>query len=146
MGVSFNRSYIATYQLFLLNFKMSWQNYVDTQMIEKKLKQAAIAGLDGSIWAKSDNFEITTDEVKKVVDNYDNQMAFASTGINVAGQKYFYLSGTDDVVRGKQGKGGVHIMKTGMAVLVGIYDEPMQGAEAATITENLGSYLKGCGY
>merc|ERR1711914_61306 len=105
--------------------KMSWQNYVDTQMIEKKLKSAAIAGLDGSIWAK---------------------MAFASTGINVAGQKYFYLSGTDDVVRGKQGKGGVHIMKTGMAVLVGIYDEPMQGAEAATITENLGSYLKGCGY
>ena len=31
---------------------MSWQTYVDTQMMEKKLKQAAIAGLDGSIWAK----------------------------------------------------------------------------------------------
>merc|ERR1711942_36374 len=130
----------------LFTFKMSWQSYVDTQMIEKKLKQAAIAGLDGSIWAKSGDFNITSEEVKRVVDNYDNQLAFASTGINLAGQKYFYLSGTDDVLRGKQGKGGVHIMKTEKAVLVGVYDEPMQGAEAATVTESLGSYLKGCGY
>merc|ERR1711942_593320 len=134
------------YRNLLFISKMSWQSYVDTQMIEKKLKQAAIAGLDGSIWAKSGDFNITSEEVKRVVDNYDNQLAFASTGINLAGQKYFYLSGTDDVMRGKQGKGGVHIMKTEKAVLVGVYDEPMQGAEAATVTESLGSYLKGCGY
>ena len=31
---------------------MSWQSYVDTQMIEKNLAQAAIAGHDGNIWAK----------------------------------------------------------------------------------------------
>ena len=31
---------------------MSWQAYVDTQMIQKNLKQAAIAGHDGNIWAK----------------------------------------------------------------------------------------------
>ena len=50
----------------------------------------------------------------------------AASGINLAGQKYFYLSGTDEVLRGKQGKGGVHIMKTNQTVLIGVYDEPLQ--------------------
>ncbi len=31
---------------------MSWQAYVDDQLISKNLKKAAIAGLDGNIWAK----------------------------------------------------------------------------------------------
>ena len=31
---------------------MSWQAYVDQQMMDKKLKKAAIAGFDGNIWAK----------------------------------------------------------------------------------------------
>jgi hypothetical protein len=33
-------------------FQMSWQAYVDQQMMDKKLKKAAIAGFDGNIWAK----------------------------------------------------------------------------------------------
>ena len=37
---------------------------------------------------------------------------FASSGINLEGQKYVYLSGNEDVLRAKQGKGGVHIFKT----------------------------------
>jgi len=114
--------------------------------MEKKLKQAAIAGLDGSIWAKSAEFNITPEDVKKVLTNYNDTTAFASSGINLAGQKYFFLSGNEDVLRGKQGKGGVHIMKTNQAVLVGVYDDPMLAPEAANITEGLGNYLKGCGY
>eukprot|EP00088_Acartia_fossae_P028207 TRINITY_DN28_c0_g1_i1.p1 TRINITY_DN28_c0_g1~~TRINITY_DN28_c0_g1_i1.p1 ORF type:complete len:126 (+),score=44.68 TRINITY_DN28_c0_g1_i1:67-444(+) len=125
---------------------MSWQSYVDTQMIDKKLKKAAIAGMDGSIWAKSNDFNLTSDEVKTLLGNYNDMEKLASSGINLGGQKYLYLSGNEEVVRGKQGKGGVHIMKTNMAVLVGVYDDPMQPPEAATITEGLGSYLKGCGY
>merc|ERR1711955_130900 len=107
--------------------KMSWQSYVDTQLISKDLKGAAIAGLDGNIWAKSEGFNITVDEIKTVLNNFDEPSKLASTGINVCGTKYFYLSGNDEVLRG-------------------IYNEPMQGPQAATITEGLGTYLKGCGY
>merc|ERR1712137_1510513 len=114
-----------------IEVEMSWQAYVDTQMIQKNLKQAAIASHD-------DN--------KKLLNNYENSAEMAASGINLAGQKYFYLSGTDEVLRGKQGKGGVHIMKTNQTVLIGVYDEPLQGPEAANITEGLGSYLKNCGY
>merc|ERR1712116_57645 len=126
--------------------EMSWQAYVDTQMIQKHLKQAAIAGHDGNIWAKSADFNISNDDIKKLLNNYENSAEMAASGINLAGQKYFYLSGTDEVLRGKHGKGGVHIMKTNQTVLIGVYDEPLQGPEAANITEGLGSYLKNCGY
>merc|ERR1712002_200893 len=113
--------------------KMSWQSYVDTQLISKDLKGAAIAGLDGNIWAKSEGFNITVDEIKTVLNNFDEPSKLASSGI-------------DEVLRGKQGKGGIHIMKTKQTLLIGIYNEPMQGPQAATITEGLGTYLKGCGY
>ena len=32
------------------------------------------------------------------------------------------------------------------AVILGLYEEPMQPAEAATVTETLGDYLKGVEY
>ena len=74
------------------------------------------------------------EEIKVLLDNYDSQHNLASTGFHLGGQKYFYLryfenaslyrkyiclwwfrylySGNDDVMRGKQGKGGVHVVKT----------------------------------
>ena len=32
------------------------------------------------------------------------------------------------------------------ALILGLYEDPMQPAEAATVTETLGDYLKGVGY
>merc|ERR1711887_238383 len=120
---------------------MSWQDYINTMMIGKNLKMAAIAGHNGSIWAKSSDFNLQPAEVSNLVRNFDQTSHFAASGLNLAGQKYFFLSGDETVLRGKQGKGGVHVMKTNQTVLVGVYEEPMQPAEAATITESLGDYL-----
>ena len=125
---------------------MSWQDYIDTQLIGKSLKNAAIAGHDGNVWAKSPDFNVTPTEIQTLLTNYGNQESLASGGISLGGQKYFYLSGDDEVIRGKQGKGGVHCVKTNQTLLVGIYDSPMEPAQAATITEKLGEYLKGVGY
>merc|ERR1712183_736840 len=131
---------------FELIANMSWQDYVNTQLVGKNLKEAAIAGHDGNLWAKSANFNVTSAEIKNILSNYDCQSNLASSGFHLGGQKYFYLSGNDDVMRGKQGKGGVHVVKTNQAVILGLYEEPMQPAEAATVTETLGDYLKGVGY
>jgi profilin len=125
---------------------MSWQAYVDDQMMAKRLEKAAIAGFDGNIWAKSENFNLTAVEVKKIVENYENASVFASSGISLEGAKYIYLSGNEDVLRAKLGKGGVHIYKTNQAVLLGVYADGMQPSEAATVTETLGNYLKTFGY
>merc|ERR1712215_412824 len=106
--------------------------------VGKNLKDAAIAGHDGNVWAKSANFNVTPGEIQNILQNYDCQHNLASTGINLGGQKYFYLSGDEEVMRGKQGKGGVHLVKTNQALLVGVYDAPMEPSAAATVTEKLG--------
>lgn len=39
---------------------MSWQDYVDKQLLASKcVTKAAIAGHDGNLWAKSEGFEVS---------------------------------------------------------------------------------------
>lgn len=39
---------------------MSWQDYVDNQLIASQcVSQACIAGHDGGVWAKSEGFEVS---------------------------------------------------------------------------------------
>ena len=101
---------------------MSWQDYIDTQLVGKELKEAVIAGHDGNVWAKSSNFNVTPGEIQTILNNYSSQESLASAGFSLGGTKYFYLSGDEEVIRGKQGKGGVHCVKTNQALLVGVYE------------------------
>ncbi|CAD5335066.1 unnamed protein product [Arabidopsis thaliana] len=45
------------------------------------------------------------------------------------------------VIRGKKGAGGVTIKKTTLALVFGIYDEPMTPGQCNMVVENLGEYL-----
>merc|ERR1712165_200350 len=106
---------------------MSWQSYVDDQLISTKvIKNAVIAGHDGNIWASSDEL--------------------AMKGVTVGGTKYMFLSATDRVVRGKKGTSGVHCIKTVQALIVCVYEDPVVPEQAATVTEKLGEYLISVGY
>jgi len=41
--------------------KMSWQDYVDKQLLASRcVTKAAIAGHDGNVWAKSEGFEVSS--------------------------------------------------------------------------------------
>ena len=66
---------------------MSWQSYVETQLIEKKLTQGAIAGLDGNIWAKVIfNLPSSTETVPSI--NYiGRQLDFSYIGRQMYGDK-----------------------------------------------------------
>ncbi|CAJ0569941.1 unnamed protein product, partial [Mesorhabditis spiculigera] len=42
---------------------MDWRSYIDDQLVGSgSVTKAAIVGLDGAIWAKSDHFNIGDDE------------------------------------------------------------------------------------
>lgn len=46
---------------------MSWQDYVDNQLIASQcVSKACIAGHDGGIWAKSEGFDVSIDEKKNL--------------------------------------------------------------------------------
>ena len=47
---------------------MSWQTYVDDQLLATKIvKHAVICGHDGTIWAKSAGFNVSADEMKALL-------------------------------------------------------------------------------
>ncbi|KAH8324797.1 hypothetical protein KR074_001817 [Drosophila pseudoananassae] len=148
---------------------MSWQDYVDNQLLASQcVTKACIAGHDGNIWAQSNGFEkeslgpgefswatVTKEELAKLISGFDQQDLLTSNGVTLAGQRYIYLSGTDRVVRAKLGRSGVHCMKTTQAdrpvaamqsVIVSIYEDPVQPQQAASVVEKLGDYLITCGY
>jgi len=126
---------------------MSWQSYVDNQLMGTNLVQKAIiAGHDGTIWAKSNNIEPSTEELSKLSDCFNDQNPLTVSGLVIGGEKYVYLSGTDRVIRCKKGKSGLHAMKTQQAVLVAIFTEPVQHPQVANVVETLGDYLIGLQY
>ncbi|KAG7154319.1 profilin-like [Homarus americanus] len=126
---------------------MSWQNYVDQQLMGSGLvAKAVIAGHDGTLWAKSNNIEPTREELVKLSTSFSDQSNLAMTGVHIGGEKFFYLSGTDKVIRCKKGKAGMHSMKTLQAVLVAVFEEPIQHPQVASIVESLGDYLISMAY
>jgi len=142
LGTTFRTNTVET-----VPTRMSWQDVVNTQLIGKDLTKAAICGHDGNLLAKSENFNVTAGELQAILQKYDNRSQLAASGFVLGGQKYFYISGYDEVIRGKQTKlRGVHLVKTNQTLLVGVYEDPMNPARAATVTEKLGDYLKGVGY
>jgi len=127
---------------------MSWQDYVDKQLLASNcVTRACIAGLDGgNTWGKSEGFDVTPTEVLKLVQGFADPSVLTGSGLHLAGIRYIYLSGTDNVVRAKLGKVGVHCMKTKQAVVIAIYEDPIQPQQAASVVEKLGDYLVTCGY
>lgn len=120
------------------------------------------------------NSQVTKDELAKLVAGFDNPDNLTSNGVTLAGSRYIYLSGSDRIIRAKLGRNGVHCMKTTQgttlvkcldaitkqtyspsfpffvthyaAVIVSIYEDPVQPQQAASIVEKLGDYLITCGY
>ena len=93
---------------------MSWQSYVDEQVKMRKsclifiqsflldplltitnfqllasqqVSSAAIAGLDGNIWAKSSGFNCSPDEVKRILGSWENKNGMGMNGVTVNGMK-----------------------------------------------------------
>jgi profilin len=59
--------------------------------------------------------------LSKIALGFDNQDTLTSSGITLAGVRYIYLSGTDKVIRAKQGKVGAHCVKTQQSKLYFLY-------------------------
>jgi len=126
---------------------MSWQAYVDDQLMSTKMvTHAVICGHDGNIWAQSAGFTVTPEELKGLIAKFGNTDQMAQSGINVAGTKYMYLSSTDKVIRAKKGTSGVHVIKTTQTYIVCVYKEPIVPEQAASVTEKLGEYLIQVGF
>lgn len=125
----------------------SWQDYVDKHLIASRcVTKAAISGHDGTVWANSEGFNVTKEELSRLIAGFENQNVLAASGVTLAGSRFIYLSGTDKVIRAKLGKVGAHCVKTQQAVVVSLYEDPIQPQQAASVVEKLGDHLVAHGY
>nr|Q9XG85.1 RecName: Full=Profilin-1; AltName: Full=Pollen allergen Par j 3.0101; AltName: Allergen=Par j 3.0101 [Parietaria judaica]CAB44256.1 profilin 1 [Parietaria judaica] len=127
---------------------MSWQAYVDDHLMcdvgdGNTPASAAIIGHDGSVWAQSANFpQLKPEEVTGIMNDFNEAGFLAPTGLFLGGTKYMVIQGESGaVIRGKKGSGGATLKKTGQAIVIGIYDEPMTPGQCNLVVERLGDYL-----
>eukprot|EP00761_Pharyngomonas_kirbyi_P011087 gb/GECH01011111.1/.p1 GENE.gb/GECH01011111.1/~~gb/GECH01011111.1/.p1 ORF type:complete len:125 (+),score=27.58 gb/GECH01011111.1/:1-375(+) len=120
---------------------MSWQTYVDNNLVGTgNVKQGALIGTDGSLWAASKGFNVP--EGAQIAKAFNNPQEVFTNGLKVNGTKYIPLRADDAAIYAKQGKGGVTIAKTGQAIIIGVYDENIQPGNCNLTVENLADYLR----
>lgn len=95
---------------------------------------------------KIKGFACKADEVKTLVGAFRDPTGIRANGIHLAGVKYFALKADDRSIYGKKGSAGCITVKTGKAVLIGIYDETQQPGAAANVVEKVADYLINSGF
>jgi len=126
---------------------MSWQVYVDSNLVGSgKVTKAAIIGQQGGVWATSPGFTITPQEQTEIIHSFKDIPGTQSKGIRAAGNKYFFLQSTDRSIYGKKAADGIIVVKTKQAILVAVYEQPIQAAEATPIVEGVADYLISVNY
>ena len=70
-----------------------------------------------------------------------SQGAVAASGLRIGDKKFISIGGIPgECLRGRKGAGGCTVKKTNTAMVIGIYDEGVQGGDCNIIVENLGDY------
>ena len=104
---------------------------------------------------KKNNLQINTTEIGALIKAFTDASGIRANGLHIGGVKYIALKADDRSVYGKkvkyfykvvQGAGGVVCVKTKQAVLIGVYDEPIQPGEATKVVEGLADYLISVSY
>lgn len=133
---------------------MSWQNYVDVQIIGAACAtDGLIAGHDGTVWATSPDMsgKIKPDEVKKLVAAYADPSDLHINGARLGGEKYHVMAVKPDLhwIHLKKGASSAHVIKTTQTLLFAFNDgrnESVNERNISKVIQDLGDYLRGVGY
>ncbi|KAH9067882.1 profilin [Lactarius vividus] len=126
---------------------MSWQTYVDTNLVGSgKVSRAAILGQQGGVWATSAGYTLSPQEQKDILAAFTNSDHVQTNGLKLVGQKFFTLQANNRSVYLKKSADGAVLVKTKQAVLVAEYLAPIQAPETTKIVEGLADYLISVGY
>lgn len=139
--ISYNNNIIFSYMTWMV---VAPEIYIPLKSLNALLR--CHCAITDNIRGFSLYFQVSKEELAKLVQSFEEQDILTSSGVTLAGSRYIYLSGTDRVIRAKLGKIGVHCMKTTQAVVVSLYEDPIQPQQAASVVEKLGEYLVSCGY
>ncbi|XP_071517640.1 profilin-like [Panulirus ornatus] len=121
---------------------MSWNTYVENLEKTGFVQKAAVCGQDGSVWAVSAGWDVTPAEVKKLSSSFNDKEALSQSGMHIGNEKFFYLGGEENELKGKKGQAGIHVAKSKTAIIIGYYEQPIQHCQCAKEVYNVAMYLK----
>ena len=106
---------------------MSWDSYVENLCATGDVKQGAVVGSDGSVWAASPGFTVDGNWTNLANWSADSS-AFQSEGIKVGSEKFMYLKRDDETAElyGKKGSASVSIARGATFFILGTSpDKPL---------------------
>lgn len=121
---------------------MSWRAYVD-KITDQGMVNAAIYSLDGAEWAKSAKNAGTTAEVEKIL---AHMKSCAVNRFSYGGKDYMTLRNSGDTLYGILGAEGITFVKSGKALVVGVFDRNSTATDCNRVVEGLAEYLTESGY
>ncbi|KAI6173460.1 Profilin [Aphelenchoides besseyi] len=126
---------------------MSWQGMVDDNLVGSgAVSKAAICGLDGSIWAKSNNFNLDGNETAQAAKGFNDSGSLFASGLRFEGNKYLVLQADSERIMGKKASDGCFCFKTGQAFVIGVYESGLRPEQCSKVCGDMADYLKSQGY
>ncbi|CAI2294669.1 unnamed protein product [Caenorhabditis sp. 36 PRJEB53466] len=128
-----------------------WNAYIDNMILSSPaIKRAAIVGLDGSVWARTEGdkqFKAGEAELKTFTALFNDVFNVPSTGADIEGVHYVVPRAEESLIFGKKDNTGFFAVKTKTAVLIAVYEGPNEVAATVRKTvESVGGYLTSSGY
>ena len=126
---------------------MSWQGYVDN-LVGNGLESAALMGLNGVMWAASENSLFAqADEASRaaLVENFQKPSEFVKHGIHLGGKSFLFIRNSERTVLGKMQRSCVLIVRCNKCFVLGSCDQANLNHCSATM-ERLADYLLSVGF
>ena len=84
--------------------------------------------------------------IRLAVEGFGDSSKLRASGILIAGKKFMFLRNDEEMMAGKQGQGGVTIMKASTCILIGTYNQDMSPANSCKEVGKMTDYIKEVGY
>ncbi|KAK6812261.1 hypothetical protein RU639_012057 [Aspergillus parasiticus] len=124
---------------------MSWQDYVDHQLIEQGLAHAAFIGEDLGVWASSKDYNLSREERQAMFDAFQDPNKLYKSGLDLAGQHFGPIAADDRIVKvGKENNGAMLVRMKGF-IIMGEYGA-LAPAQAQYFINKVVDHLTAGGY
>ncbi|KAI6244127.1 Profilin [Aphelenchoides fujianensis] len=127
---------------------MSWDGMVSDNLVGTgQVSKGAICGLDGSIWARSPNFNLDPAEAAAAAKGFNDPGSLFAGGLRFEGEKYLVLQADPTRIMGKKASDGCFCFKTNSrSFVLGIYEGGLRPEGCSKVCGDLADYLSSTGY
>ena len=121
---------------------MSYQGYVDEQLMASGFKAGYILDHNGYLVASSNDNQIPRAEGAALVQFFQDPESASSNGVTWQGVNYQVTTANPRSIYGENGSDGIVCVRTSGSIIIGVYDQRLKPGNAQTVVEKLGDQFE----